>query len=80
MEDYCIACGAIVPEGCMVCPMCEAKYSEKKPQNLSQSQLEVEGEWHSLHLTARWWRARRGRAGGKVLPPEGVNAKANEGS
>ena len=36
MEDYCVACGAIVPEGRMVCPMCEAKYFEKKPQNPSQ--------------------------------------------
>ena len=69
MEDYCVACGAIVPEGRMVCPMYEAKYFEKKPQNPSQGQL-----------TAGWWRARRGRAGGKLLPPEGVNAKANEGS
>ena len=39
MEDYCVACGAIVPEGRMVCPMCEAKYFEKKPQNPSQGQL-----------------------------------------
>lgn len=51
MEDYCVACGAIVPEGRMVCPMCEAKYSEKKPQNPSQSLPETVGEWRALHRT-----------------------------
>lgn len=25
MEDRCVCCGAIVPEGRMVCPQCEAK-------------------------------------------------------
>lgn len=24
MEDRCVCCGAIVPEGRMVCPQCEA--------------------------------------------------------
>lgn len=30
MEDRCICCGAIVPEGMMVCPMCERKAKENK--------------------------------------------------
>lgn len=29
MEDYCVCCGAPVPEGRQVCPICEAK-AEKK--------------------------------------------------
>lgn len=24
MEDHCVCCGAVVPEGRMVCPQCEA--------------------------------------------------------
>ena len=24
MENYCVCCGAIIPEGRMVCPRCEA--------------------------------------------------------
>ena len=32
MEDRCISCGAIVPEGTMVCPQCimKAKKEDKK--------------------------------------------------
>ena len=29
MEDRCIACGAIVPEGMMVCPQCIMKVTKK---------------------------------------------------
>lgn len=28
MEDRCISCGAIVPEGTMVCPLCIMKAKE----------------------------------------------------
>ena len=27
MEDRCIYCGAVIPEGRMICPLCETKYS-----------------------------------------------------
>lgn len=30
MEDRCVCCGAIVPEGRMVCPMCEKEADAKK--------------------------------------------------
>lgn len=26
MDDRCIFCGALVPEGSMICPQCELKY------------------------------------------------------
>lgn len=29
MEDYCVCCGRIVPEGQQVCPVCEAKVNEE---------------------------------------------------
>lgn len=29
MENRCVCCGEIIPEGRMVCPQCEAKYSDK---------------------------------------------------
>ena len=28
MEERCICCGEIIPEGRQVCPNCEAKYQE----------------------------------------------------
>lgn len=30
MEDRCISCGAIVPEGTMVCPQCMMKVAIKE--------------------------------------------------
>lgn len=27
MEDHCVMCGKIIPEGRQVCPFCEKKYS-----------------------------------------------------
>lgn len=29
MVDTCICCGAVIPEGRMVCPNCEAEWEEK---------------------------------------------------
>lgn len=29
MVDYCVCCGAPVPEGRMVCPICEAEAGEE---------------------------------------------------
>ena len=28
MEDHCVMCGEIIPEGRQVCPLCEKKYGE----------------------------------------------------
>lgn len=29
MKDRCVMCGEYVPEGTMVCPICQRKYSER---------------------------------------------------
>lgn len=31
MDNTCICCGAIIPEGRMVCPACEAGQTPKRP-------------------------------------------------
>lgn len=36
MENYCVCCGEIVPEGRMVCPLCEAKCAEQRPHRPKQ--------------------------------------------
>ena len=28
MDNRCVCCGAIIPEGCMVCPICEMAADE----------------------------------------------------
>ncbi len=34
MENYCVVCGTIIPEGRMVCPICEEKViRQSKHQN-----------------------------------------------
>ena len=33
MENRCVCCGAIIPEGRMVCPMCEMSADEGDAQN-----------------------------------------------
>ena len=30
MDNYCVCCGAIIPEGRMVCPICEANVYESE--------------------------------------------------
>ena len=39
MEDYCVICGAIVPEGLQVCPICERKYGIKKNESAEMNIL-----------------------------------------
>lgn len=34
MADRCVCCGAIIPEGRQVCPVCELGYGEKKRVSL----------------------------------------------
>ena len=36
MEDRCVCCGDIVPEGRMVCPQCEMGCNEKTSSELSE--------------------------------------------
>lgn len=41
MEDRCISCGAVVPEGTMVCPTCEyeAKHiQEESAEHMSETE------------------------------------------
>jgi RNA polymerase subunit RPABC4/transcription elongation factor Spt4 len=33
MEDRCVCCGEIIPEGRMVCPQCESKYLQEEHTN-----------------------------------------------
>lgn len=33
MENRCVCCGEIIPEGRMVCPQCEAKTYENSQQS-----------------------------------------------
>lgn len=33
MENYCVICGEIIPEGIMVCPVCEIKYGIRKDES-----------------------------------------------
>ena len=35
MEDRCVMCGEYVPEGSMVCPVCQRKYSGRPAMSLS---------------------------------------------
>jgi len=39
MEDYCVICGAIVPEGLQVCPICERKYGIRKNESAEMNIL-----------------------------------------
>lgn len=38
MEDRCVCCGAVVPEGWMVCPICAARETPKDQSAHKQSQ------------------------------------------
>lgn len=50
MENYCVICGEIIPEGIMVCPVCEIKYGIRKDEStemrilLESSSVTVEGK------------------------------------
>ena len=33
MDNRCVCCGAVIPEGRMVCPLCEKEADEVKAQN-----------------------------------------------
>ena len=33
MDNFCVCCGAVIPEGRMVCPICEKEADEGKAQN-----------------------------------------------
>ena len=40
MENTCICCGEIIPEGRMVCPICEMKAKDLIPANFSLTNTE----------------------------------------
>ena len=50
MENYCVICGEIIPEGIMVCPVCEIKYGIRKDETtemrilLESSSVTFEGK------------------------------------
>lgn len=41
MEDRCICCGEVIPEGRMICPICEVKVLEKKSEEEKKKHLKV---------------------------------------
>lgn len=51
MEETCILCGDIIPEGRQVCPICEQKYGGKLDERkamdflLRQSVLKADQSW-----------------------------------
>ena len=34
MEEHCVICGEIIPEGRQVCPLCEKKYGGKDDSDM----------------------------------------------
>ena len=53
MEDYCVVCGAIVPEGLQVCPACEIKYGVHKDDSLEMLILLASSCVSELQLTSK---------------------------
>ena len=41
MENRCVCCGAVVPEGRMVCPICEMAADEKVAITLDHEKLDI---------------------------------------
>ena len=41
MENRCIVCGAIIPEGRQICPNCENGYTPKQERNEELNELRV---------------------------------------
>lgn len=39
MEERCIICGEIIPEGRQVCPGCEAEYDSKKAEDTKKAAI-----------------------------------------
>ena len=53
MEDYCVVCGAIVPEGLQVCQICEIKYGIRKDNNMEMCILLAGSSVSELQSTAK---------------------------
>lgn len=53
MEDYCVVCGAIVPEGLQVCPICEIKHGIRKDNNMEMCILLASSSVSELQSTAK---------------------------
>ena len=70
MEDRCVACGEVIPEGRQVCPMCEKGKQNmanespcvtctrvKDPENCENKSCQVWREW----FIRRWEEIRSGK-------------------
>ena len=53
MEDYCVVCGAIVPEGLQVCPICEIKYGVRKDDSMEMCILLASSSFSKLQSIAK---------------------------
>lgn len=41
LEDRCIICGTIIPEGRMVCPTCEKRIGKENSNNVNKLKLKI---------------------------------------
>ncbi|MCD8011627.1 MAG: hypothetical protein LUG99_00345 [Lachnospiraceae bacterium] len=41
MEDRCVMCDRIIPEGSHVCPICQKKYSDRPAISRKDSRMEI---------------------------------------
>ena len=48
MEDRCVCCGEIIPEGQMVCPNCLVYVKEDKMEENRTASLNYEGEYYRI--------------------------------
>lgn len=54
MENRCVCCGAIIPEGRMVCPICEMDADEilfVRPQGAAYFRVSAKGNGGNLIIT-----------------------------
>ena len=63
MRDLCIACGACVPEGRMVCPICEANARDRPSAEAGEIRLQTNREVGEIHFKkgAEIWRKKKRR-------------------
>lgn len=49
MDNTCICCGAVIPEGRQVCPSCEAMTTIASCPFCGSTKLKVESKHHGMH-------------------------------
>ena len=54
MEERCVCCGAIIPEGRMVCPACEQMQMRKAECELKRKEAEHQPQEKRMGLDCLW--------------------------